>query len=85
MTAIHTLQTDCTIQPGQRFAVTDIHTPLATSELVVDRVVRDGLGMLHVVLRDLDGREISTFAEQVEAAINAGLLVAVEDAAFASA
>jgi len=60
--------------PGQRFRATDPTSPLATSELVVDRVVRDALGMLHIVLLDLDRREISLFLEQFEAAVMAGQL-----------
>lgn len=82
---MHTIQTDCTIQPGQRYLATDPHTPLASRELVVDRLVRDELGMLHIIMLDLDGREISTFAEQVEAAIDVGLLTVIEAASFASA
>lgn len=82
---MRTIQTDCTIQPGQRYAAADTYTPLAARELIVDRLVRDDLGMLHIVLEDLEGREISLFAEQMEAAIDAGMLVAVEDVAHASA
>lgn len=71
-----TLQATFDIQPGQRFLATDASTPLSTSELVVDRMVRDDLGMLHVVLLDLESREISLFAEQFEAAVASGYLVA---------
>lgn len=69
-------QTQYTIQPGQRYLAMDPTTPLASRELVVERLLRDALGLLHIVMLDLDGREISAFAEQVEAAIDAGLLVA---------
>ena len=74
--AVQTLHTMFDIQPGQRFRATDPTSPLSTSELVVDRLVRDDLGMRHVVLLDLGGREISLFAEQFEAAVSAGFLAA---------
>ncbi|MDQ3654974.1 MAG: hypothetical protein M3457_07840 [Chloroflexota bacterium] len=61
------------LSPGQRFQSTDI----LTSELTVARLVIDRLGMLHVTLRAEDGREISAFAEQVEAAITEGQLTPV--------
>jgi hypothetical protein len=70
------LQSTFDAQPGQRFRATDTSSPLSTSEMMIDRLVRDELGMLHIVLLDLDGREISLFAEQFEAAIAAGYLVA---------
>lgn len=74
--AVPTLHPVPEIHPGMRYRATDPTSPLATSELVVDRLVRDDLGMLHVVLVDLDGREISLFAEQFEAAVAAGFLKA---------
>jgi len=43
----------------------------------VSRLVRDPLGLLHVVLRAPDGREISAYAEQVEAAVAEGHLAPV--------
>lgn len=61
------------LSPGQRFQCTDV----LTSELTVARLVTDRLGMLHVTLRAEDGREISAFAEQVEAAITEGQLTPV--------
>jgi hypothetical protein len=82
---MHTIQTNPIVQSGQRYLAMDPFTPLAARELVVDRLVRDDLGLLHVVMIDLAGREISTFAEQVEAAIDAGLLVAAEETMQASA
>ena len=57
------------LSPGQRFE-SDV-----ANELIVARLTRDDLGMLHVVLRTGDGREISAFAEQVEAAIAGGHLL----------
>jgi hypothetical protein len=61
------------LSPGQRFHSVD----LLTSELTVARLVTDKLGLLHVTLRSEDGREISAFAEQVEAAIAEGHLMPV--------
>lgn len=72
--AVSTLHPVPDIRPGKRFRATDPTSPIATTELVVDRLVRDDLGMLHIVLIDLDGREISLFAEQFEAAVAAGFL-----------
>ena len=74
-----TLQATVAIVPGQRYLGTDPSAPITTSELVVDRTVRDELGMLHVVLLDLESREISLFAEQFEAAIATGYLVAADE------
>lgn len=81
----HAIQTDVDIQPGTRYIATDTHAPLMSRELLVDRLVRDDLGMLHIVMLDLEGCEVSIFAEQVEAAIAAGHLVAIEEAVRASA
>ncbi len=61
------------LSPGQRFQSADV----LNSELTVARLVTDRLGMLHVTLRAEDGREISAFAEQVEAAIMEGQLTPV--------
>lgn len=67
------------MQPGARYRAFDPGPMLAGSELVVERTVRDELGMLHVVLTDLEGREISLFAEKFEAAVASGMLSAVTD------
>ena len=61
------------LSPGQRFQSADT----LISELTVARLVTDKLGLLHVTLRDADGREISAFAEQIEAAISEGHLTPV--------
>lgn len=58
------------LSPGQRFQSAGV----LDSELTVARLVTDKLGLLHVTLRAEDGREISAFAEQVEAAILDGHL-----------
>ncbi|HWV24586.1 MAG TPA: hypothetical protein VNZ58_10390 [Thermomicrobiales bacterium] len=62
---------------GQRFHAADIFSAGGSQELTVHRLVRDEIGLLHVVLRDDDGREISTFAEQIELTIELGALVPV--------
>lgn len=72
--AVQTLHPTLDTRPGTRYRAIDLTAPIATSELVVDRLVRDDAGMLHIVLLDLDGREVSLFAEQLEAAVAAGFL-----------
>lgn len=64
------------LMPGQRFTPLDVENG---SSLTVARLVKDHLGLLHVTLRDERGREISAFAEQVEAAIAEGHLVPAGD------
>lgn len=63
--------------PGQRFRSLDLFAARDDSELIVSRLVRDTLGLQHVVLRDQDGREISAYTEQVEAAIAEGHLALI--------
>lgn len=63
------------LTPGQQLASSEWAGGKASESLVVTRVVKDRLGLLHVTLRDDRGREISAFAEQVEAAIAEGHLV----------
>lgn len=65
------------LSPGQRFQSADVFTGGDNAELVVSRLVRDPLGLLHVVLRAQDGREISAYVEQVEAAIAEGHLAPI--------
>lgn len=60
------------LSPGQQFASREV---AGGGALIVSRLVKDRLGLLHVTLRDERGREISAFAEQVEAAIAEGHLV----------
>jgi len=62
------------LSPGQKFIAADLISSFGSNEVTVARLVRDGLGLLHVTLRTDDGREISAFAEQVEAAIAVGNL-----------
>ena len=66
------------LSPGQRFLAADPMGTPGSQELTVVRLVRDVLGLLHVTLRTDDGREISAFAEQVEAAIAEGILQPLE-------
>lgn len=63
------------LTPGQQLASPDVAGNGTTGLLVITRLVRDRLGLLHVTLHDDRGREISAFAEQVEAAIAEGHLV----------
>ncbi len=69
--------------PGQRFRSSDLFATRDVTELIVSRIVRDTLGLQHVVFRDQGGREISAYTEQVEAAIAEGhlALVATTEAA----
>ena len=69
------------LSPGQRFQSSD----LLSSELTVARLVRDRFGLLHVTLRSAEGREISAFAEQVEAAITEGHLTPIHPVAMSGA
>lgn len=73
-----------TFFPGQRFRSSDLFGERAEGELVVSRLVRDPLGLLHVVLRDQASREISAYAEQVEAAIAEGHLAPLASAKMAT-
>lgn len=66
--------TSTLLSPGQRFIADDIFASDGSSDVTVARLVRDDLGMLHVVLRDQDDREISAFVEQIELAIELGSL-----------
>lgn len=59
---------------GQRFQADDLFSSGGSSDVVVHRLLRDKLGLLHVVLRDEDGREISAYVEQIELAIELGNL-----------
>lgn len=63
------------LAPGQQFeSLEDVGIAMGR-HLTVARLVKDRLGLLHVTLRDERGREISAFAEQIEAAIAEGHLV----------
>jgi hypothetical protein len=66
------------LSPGQKFVADDIFSSTGSRDVTVARLVRDDLGMLHVVLRDEDNREISAFVEQIELAIQLGNLQPVE-------
>jgi hypothetical protein len=66
------------LSPGQKFVADDIFSTTGSRDVTVARLVRDDLGMLHVVLRDEDNREISAFVEQIELAVQLGNLQPVE-------
>ncbi len=63
------------LAPGQQLVSSELIGSRSTGSLIVTRLVKDRLGLLHVTLRDERGRELSAFAEQVEAAITEGHLV----------
>lgn len=63
------------LRPGQRFRSSDGGPD---SELTVARLVQDTMGLTHAVLRDGAGREISTFADQIQFAIEVGMLSPME-------
>lgn len=66
-----TLDADETfLAPGQRYLSLD-----QLQHVTVAKLVRDGLGLLHVTLRTESGRELSAFARQIEDAISDGVLV----------
>jgi hypothetical protein len=71
------------LTPGQQFHSAG-QTGTGAESLVVARLVRDRLGLLHVTMRTDSGREISAFAEQVELAVSEGHLVPVNPVAQGS-
>lgn len=66
------------LRPGQRFRASDDVAPGMKGELTVARIVQDGMGLSHAVLRDETGREISTYADQIQFAIEVGMLSPIE-------
>ena len=66
------------LRPGQRFRSSDEVAPGMRGELTVARIVQDTMGLTHAVLRDETGREISTFADQIQFAIEVGMLSPLE-------
>lgn len=79
VTSISTAQNFSTfLSPGQRFVADDLFSSSGSRDVTVARLERDDLGMMHVVLRDADNREISAFVEQIELAIELGNLQPVE-------
>ena len=69
------------LRPGQRFRSSDAVAPGMEGELTVARIVQDTMGLSHAVLRDETGREISTFADQIQFAIEVGMLSPIETTA----
>ena len=68
------------LSPGQKFLADDLVSYGGSRMLTVARLTRDDSGLMHVVLRNDDGREISAFVEQVELAIELGYLWPAEEA-----
>ena len=72
VTSISRSITSTFLSPGQRFVADDIFSTTGSRDVTVARLVRDDLGMLHVVLRDEDNREISAYVASGEPADKAG-------------
>jgi hypothetical protein len=68
------------LRPGQRFRSAEGEPGHMTNDLTVARVIRDDMGLCHAVLRDDTGREISTFADQIQFAIEVGMLTPLDGA-----
>lgn len=66
------------LRPGQRFRSSDEVVPGMQGELTVARIVQDAMGLTHAVLRDETGREVSTYADQIQFAIEVGMLSPLE-------
>jgi hypothetical protein len=62
------------LSPGQQFQVEDAPSASGTSVMTVARIVDDPFGLTRAVLRDGNGREISTYADQIQFAIEAGMM-----------
>lgn len=67
------------LTPGQKFLSNDHIASCGSREVIVSRLVRDEFGMLHVVLRNRDNTEVSAFVEQIELAIELGMLQPIEE------
>lgn len=63
------------LRPGQRFRSVE---GMPDSELTVARIVQDPMGLTHAILRDSSGREVSTYADQIQFAIEVGMLSPLE-------
>lgn len=66
------------LRPGQRFRSTEGVINGAHGELTVTRITQDRMGLTHAILRDDSGREVSTFADQIQFAIEVGMLSPIE-------
>lgn len=69
------------LRPGQRFRATDDSISGTPGDLTVARLVQDRMGLTHAILRDGSGREFSTYADQIQFAIEVGMLSPLEFAA----
>lgn len=66
------------LRPGQR-----LHTmngpDLTGDELIVARLIQDQMGLTHAILRESSsGREVRMYADQIQFAIEAGMLSPLE-------
>ena len=72
------------LAPGQRYAQPGTSGWRLDQQVTIARLDRDPFGFTHVVFRGADGREVTAYAIQVEAAIADGTLTPVVGAgAFA--
>ena len=77
MNALHTF-----LAPGQRYAQPGEHGWRLDQQVTVARLDRDNLGLPRVTFRFPDGRELTAYAAQVEAAIADGDLAPVVGAGY---
>lgn len=67
------------IRPGQRFLTLDHISTTGSREVLVSRVERTREGLMQVVLRSDDDREVRAYLDQVTMAIELGQLQPVSD------
>ena len=65
------------LAPGQRYAQPDAPAGWPDRQVVVSRLDRDPYGIPRVTFRCPDGREVTAYAAQIEAAVAAGDLAPV--------
>ncbi len=61
--------------PGQVLRSSE---PGRIGDFTVSRIVRDEFGFCHAVLHDVQGREISTFVDQIHFSIAEGMLTPID-------
>jgi hypothetical protein len=66
------------LRPGQRFRSAEGAINGTHGELTVTRITQDRMGLTHAILRDESGREVSTYADQIQFAIEVGMLSPLE-------
>lgn len=62
------------LAPGQRFAQPGAGDRFPSQTVTVDRLERDPFGALVVIFRAADGRDLTVYGSQVEAAVADGAL-----------